>query len=114
LKKQSYSRGRETFNASAEVRQYFRERFVVFAGIVIDCFYIGIWVVSVWLTDKFIISPFLLKGVDKIALDIFQIASGGGTLMALLAFTIKDLWVLCVRLYFDTIRETRRIKRGGK
>lgn len=114
MKKQSYSQRREVFNASAEVSQYFKERFVVFACIVIDCFYIGIWVISVWLTDKFIISPLSLKGVDKVALDIFQIASGSATLIALLAYTIKDLWILFVRLYFDTISKTRKIKRGVK
>ena len=114
MKKQSYNQGKEAFNASAEVSQYFQERFVVFACIVIDCFYIAIWVISVWLTDKFIIAPLSLKGVDKVALDIFQVASGSATLIALLAYTIRDLWVLCIRLYFDTIRKTRKIKRGMK
>jgi hypothetical protein len=110
LKKQSYSQRKGAFNASAEVSQYFRERFVVFACIVIDCFYIGIWVISVWSTDRFIISPLSLKGVDKVALDVFQIASGSATLIALLAYTVRDLWVLCVRLYFDTIEKTRKMR----
>jgi hypothetical protein len=112
LKKQSHSPRKASFNASAEVGQYFKERFVVFACIVIDCFYIGIWVISVSLTDKFIISPFSLKGVDKIALDIFQIASGSATLIALLMYIVSDLWVLCIRLYFGTMRRTSEIKRG--
>lgn len=84
-----------------ELIKYVKERGIVFVCILIDCFYISVWVVVVWATDKYVVTPLALKGVDKLALDIFQWVSGIATLFTLLVYTVRDLWFIAVRTWSE-------------
>ncbi|MBP5974488.1 hypothetical protein HW132_17575 [Brasilonema sp. CT11] len=109
---QPSSQRNRNLGTSEEIFKYFKVRLVVFSCLVIDCFFTSIWVVSVWTTDKFIITPLALKNIDKLTLDIFQWVSAGSTLLILLFYIIQDLWIISIRIYYDTLRQTRKIKRG--
>ncbi|WP_414755911.1 hypothetical protein [Anabaena sp. CCY 9910] len=103
------TKGNKPNNNDNELIRYFKERGIVFACIVIDCFFIAIWVLAVWVTDKYVITPLALKGVDKLALDIFQWVSGIATLLTLLAYTVKDLYVVFVKIRDEINDNGKRI-----
>lgn len=94
-----------------EINKYFQERAVVFACIVIDCFFTSIWVLSVWATNNYIVVPLAVEGVDRIALNIFQWLSAGSTLLVLLLYIVRDLCIVFAKIYYDTIEKISKNKR---
>lgn len=97
-------------NQDNELIKYTKERGIVFACILIDCFYVSIWVIGVQVTNKHIVCPLSsqLEGVDKLALIVFQWFSGIATLLTLLMYTVRDLWFIAVRTWFE-IKEVNNV-----
>ena len=94
-----------------ELLNYVKERGIVFTCILIDCFFVIIWVLGAWITNKCIVAPLALKGVDGITLIIFQWVSGVSTLLTLLAYTLRDLWLVLIRIWFQIKRETKEYEK---
>jgi hypothetical protein len=94
-------------NASEQFKKLLVERGLVLASILVDCLFIAFWVIGVWLTDKYVIVPLTLKGVDKVTLELFQWTSGAATFITLLIYTVRDLWILIVRTWREVRRETK-------
>ena len=89
----------------SEVVKTLKERFLIISNIVIDCFFIFIWVIAAWLIKKYAI-PFLdAKDFDKTLLDIFQWVSGITTLGILIIYIIRDFIVICLRVINEVKEE---------
>lgn len=92
------------------VSGHLAQRGVSLACILIDCFYIAIWILSVWATNKYVANPLALKGADKIILDIFQVVSGLATLTAVLVYTYGDLRIIIIRTNAQIRKEEIKAK----
>jgi hypothetical protein len=97
-------------NQDNELIKYAKERGIVFACILIDCIYISAWAIGVWATDKYIVDPLVLKGVDKLALGIFQWVSGIATLLTLIVYTVRDVWFIAARTWSE-MKEVKNVSK---
>ena len=94
-----------------EVRDIVKERGVVIASIMIDCIFVCLWVLGASATEKYILHPLALKGVDKLSLDIFQWISGIATLITIIIYTLKDVFILIIRTVDDVKKEYENVSK---
>ena len=69
--------------------------FVVFLSIVIDSFFLGLWVVIQYVLSNRILSFFILAGIDKVVLKSLKYVFAFTTLIPVLLYTFADLIILC-------------------
>ena len=77
----------------------------------IDALFLTFWIVVQWLMSNYVIDNYLLSGIDKFVLSIFQIVFAITTLTPIIIYIYSDLSIMFIRARRKVRRE---IERDGK